>query len=165
MWHSLGFGVLWGKNPNFRCLHFQIHCSFGKTFLYPPTPLQTCLGGGGVLFSHCPSVCPSAILSHFQLVSSTPPTVLKLFWWNFTASMHITRRWSCCTMVMLDWFLEELWPFIENSCVHNSTYSSKAIFVKLYRITHYHLKMIILCGGHAPLIIKKVISLFPKFTW
>ena len=82
--------------------------------------------------------------------------------------MAITRRWSYCTMVMLDWFLQELWSFIQNSFVHNSTYSSKAIVMKLYRITNYHLKMIILCRGHAPLIITKVNALirnsFDRFS-
>ena len=64
-----------------------------------------------------PELWPFVSFSHLStevLVSATPPTVFKGFWWNFPDILAMTWRWSYFIEVMLSWFLPELWLF--NNC-------------------------------------------------
>ena len=64
-----------------------------------------------------PFVSFSLFFSTEVLVSGTPPTVFKGFWWNFPDIVPMTWRCACFIEVMLDWFLPELWPFNNFSAV------------------------------------------------
>ena len=63
-----------------------------------------------------------------NLVSPSPPTVFKGFWWNYPVIVPMTWRCAYFIEVMLDWFLPELWPFVSfshfinrSSCLSNSS--------------------------------------------
>ena len=69
-----------------------------------------------------------AILSTEVLVSATPPTVFKGFWWNFLVIVPMTWRWSYFIKVILSWFLSELWPFNNFSAVSLVSATPLAVF-------------------------------------
>ena len=87
-----------------------------------------------------PELWPFNNFSAVSLVSETPPTVFKVFWWNFPVIVPITWRCAYYTEVTLDRFLPEWWPFVSfshfknrSSCLRNSSYSFQWSFMKLSR--------------------------------
>ena len=105
------------------------------------------------------SVLPSVRQSvrRHNLVSATPPTVFKAFWWNFLVIVLMTWRWSYFIEVMLDWFLLELLPFDSTffnfkSCLCNSSCIFQLILLKPSSYCSHDLKRIILYRGHAWLL-------------
>ena len=69
-----------------------------------------------------------AILSTEVLVSTTPPTGFKGFWWNFPDIVSMTWRWSYFIEVILSWFLSELWPLKIFSIVSLVSATPLAVF-------------------------------------
>ena len=113
-----------------------------------------------------PELWPFNNFSAVSLVSATPLTVFKGFWWNFPVIVSKTWRCAYYTEVTLDRFLPELWPFVSfshfinrSSCLHNSSYSFQGIFMKLSRYGCHDLKMHIFYQGHARLIFTRVMAL------
>ena len=69
-----------------------------------------------------------AILSTEGLVSATPPTVFKGFWWNLLDIVAMTSKRSYFIEVILNWFLPELWPFNYCSTVSLVSTTPLAVF-------------------------------------
>ena len=69
----------------------------------------------------------SSVRRH-NLVSATPPTVFKGFWWNFPDIVAMTWRCAYFIEVMLDWYLLELWPFNNFSAVNLVSATPLAVF-------------------------------------
>ena len=87
------------------------------------------------------SVRPS--VRRHTLVSATPPTVFKGFWWNFPDIVAMSWRWSYFIEIVLDWFYQSYSPLAifvprhkskgtvvlglsvspSQSCLRNSAYS------------------------------------------
>ena len=65
---------------------------------------------GFVLQSVHQCVYPS--VRRHNLVSATPLTVFKGFWWNFPVIVPMTWIWSYFIKVLLYWFLPKLFPFV-----------------------------------------------------
>ena len=72
------------------------------------------------------SVRPS--VRRHNLVSASPPTVFKGFWWNFPVIVPMTWGYAYFTEVMLNWFLPELWPFNNFSTVSHVFPTPLAVF-------------------------------------
>ena len=104
--------------------------------------------------------------SAVSLVSATPPTVFKGFWWNFLVIVPMTWKCAYFTEVTLDRFLPDVWPFgsfshfiNRSSCLRKSSYSFQGIFTKLSRYCCHDLKMRIFNRGHARMIFTRVMAL------
>ena len=113
-----------------------------------------------------PELWPLNNFSAVSLVSATPPTVSKEFWWNFPVIVPKTWRCAYYTEEPVDCFLPELWPFVSfshfinrSSCLQNSSYSFQGIFMKLPRYCCHDLKMPIFYRDHARLIFARVMAL------
>ena len=97
-----------------------------------------------------------------NLVSATPPTVFKRFWWNFPVYVPMTWRWSYFIEVMLYWFLPELQPFGNFSAVSlvcNSSCNFQWILVKPSSYCCHDLQRIILYWGHDWPLFTRVMAL------
>ena len=68
----------------------------------------------------------SQSIHRHNLVSATPLTVFKGFWWNFPV---MTWWWSYFTGDMLSWFLRELWSFVIFSTVSLVSATPLAVFI------------------------------------
>ena len=96
-----------------------------------------------------------------NLVSATPPTVFKGFWWNFTVIVPMTRRSSYYIEVMLDWFLPELCPFNNFSTVSLVSATPLAVFSGF----EWNLPVIILMTWRGSYYIEVTLDCFLPELW
>ena len=136
--------------PRHNLVTTQFSGDIDETFqlLLSPDIIWRNYRNGFILHSVLQSLC--LFVHRHNLVSTTPLTVFKGFWWN---SSYCSQdwRWSYFIEVMLYWFLPNLFPFLiffyMKSWPCNTACSFQWIWMKPFSYYSHDLKRLILYQG------------------